>query len=142
MFMNKINLGRVLLGGLLAGFIINVGEFVLNGILLRPHIEADMKRMNLTPPGNGFAALAIGLTFIFGILAVLLYALSRSRLGPGPKTALVMALILWFCVYAYSGTINMMVISVSPKLILMILGWGMIEYLVGVLAGAALYKET
>jgi len=140
--MNKINLARVLLGGLLAGFIINVGEFVLNGILLRPHIQADMKRMNLTPPGNGFAALAIGLTFIFGILAVLLYALIRSRLGPGPKTALVMALILWFCVYAYSGTINMMVISVPPKLILMILGWGMIEYLVGVLAGAALYKET
>ena len=142
MFMNKINLGRVLLGGLLAGFIINVGEFVLNGILLRPHIEADMKRMNLTPPGNGFAALAIGLTLIFGVLAVLLYALIRSRLGPGPKTALVMALILWFCVYAYSGTINMMVISVPPKLILMILGWGIIEYPVGVLAGAALYKET
>ena len=124
--MTKINFPRVLLGGLLAGFIINAGEFILYGILLRPHIEADMKRMNLTPPGNGFAALAVALTFIFGIVAVLVYAMIRSRLGPGPKTALVIALILWFCVYAYSGTVNMMLISVPPKLILMILAWGIV----------------
>src|SRR5262252_5068260 len=141
MFMNKINLGRVLLGGLLAGFIINVGEFVLNGILLRPHIEADMKRMNLTPPGNGFAALAVGLTFIFAIVAILIYAMARARFAPGPKTALLVALILWFCLYAYSGTINMLLINVPPRLILMILAWGIVEYPLGILTGAALYKE-
>ena len=139
--MNKINLRRVLLGGIVAGLIINAGEFILNGIWLRPHIEADMKRMNLTPPGNGFAVLAVALTFAFAMLAVLLYAMIRSRLGPGPKTALVIALILWFCVYAYSGTVNMMLISVPPRLILMILAWGMVEYPLGVLAGAALYKD-
>ena len=32
--MNRINMGRVLIGGLLAGLIINIGEFILNGILL------------------------------------------------------------------------------------------------------------
>ena len=36
--MSRINLGRVAIGGLLAGFIINVGEFILNGVLL----EEDM----------------------------------------------------------------------------------------------------
>jgi hypothetical protein len=140
--MSKINFGRVLLGGIVAGIVLNIGEFVLNGIILGPHIEADMKRMGLTPPGNGFAALAVTLTFIFGILAVLLYALIRARLGPGPKTALIIALILWFCLYAYSGTINMLLINVPPKLILMILGWGLIEYPAGILSGAALYKES
>ena len=35
----------------------------------------------------------------------------------------------------------MLLISVSPKIILMILGWGLIEYPLGILAGAALYKE-
>ena len=139
--MNKINFGRVLLGGMVAGLILNIGEFVLNGIILGPHIEADMKRMNLIPPGKGFAALAITLTFVFGILAVLLYAMMRARLGPGPKTALLTALILWFCLYAYSGTINMLLINVPPKLILMILAWGIVEYPVGILVGAALYKE-
>jgi hypothetical protein len=140
--LNKINLGRVLLGGFVAGLILNIGEFVLNGIILGPHIEADMKRMNLTPPGNGFAALAVLLTFVFGIVAVLLYAMMRARLGPGPKTALLTALILWFCLYAYSGTINMLLINVPPKLILMILAWGLVEYPIGILAGAALYREA
>ncbi len=140
--MSKINFGRVLLGGIVAGLLINVGEVVLNGIILRPHIEADLKRMGLTPPGTGFGLLAVGLTFIFGILAVLLYAMIRSRLGPGPKTALILALVLWFCLYAYCGTINMLLISVPPKIILMILGWGLIEYPLGILAGAALYKEA
>jgi len=140
--MNKINPGRVLLGGIVAGIILNVGEFLLNGIILRPHIEADMKRMGLTPPGNGFAVLAITLTFILGILAVLLYAVIRARLGPGPRTALLTALILWFCVYAYSGTVNMLLINVPRKLILMILGWGLLEYALGLLAGAALYRES
>ena len=140
--MNKINFGRVLLGGFVAGIILNLGEFVLNGIILGPHIEADMKRMNITPPGSGFAALAVTLTFVFGILAVLLYAMIRARLGPGPKTALLTALILWFCLYAYSGTINMLLINVPPKLILMILAWGLVEYPIGILAGAALYREA
>jgi len=140
--MNKINLGRVLLGGFVAGLILNIGEVVLNDLILGPHIEADMKRMGLTPPGVGFAVLAVGLTFIFGIIAILIYAMMRPRLGPGPKTALLTALILWFCLYAYSGTINMLLINVPPKLILMILGWGLVEYPLGILAGAALYKES
>ena len=139
--MNRINLGRVLLGGLVAGLILNIGEFVLNDLILGPHIEADMKRMGITPPGSGFAVLAVVMTFVFGVLAVLLYAMIRPRLGPGPKTALIIALILWFCLYAYSGTINMLLINIPPKLILMILGWGLIEYPLGILAGAALYKE-
>jgi hypothetical protein len=139
--MNKINYRRVLLGGIVAGLIINIGEVVLNDIILRPHIEADMKRMNITPPGNGFAALAVTLTFVFGIVAVLIYTMMRARLGPGPKTALLTALILWFLLYAYCGTVNMLLINVPPKLILMILAWGIVEYPLGILVGAALYRE-
>ncbi|MFN2576526.1 MAG: hypothetical protein ABR607_02435 [Pyrinomonadaceae bacterium] len=138
----SINLNRVLLGGFVAGIVINIGEFFLNGILLHDQMQADMKRMNLTPPGTGFGLLALGLTFIFGVVAVLLYAMIRLRLGPGPKTALIVALVLWFCLYVYSGTINMMLISVPPKIILMILAWGLVEYPLGILAGAALYKES
>jgi hypothetical protein len=57
--LNKINLARVLLGGSVAGLIICIGESVLNGIILAPRIEADMKRMQLSPPGYGTAALAV-----------------------------------------------------------------------------------
>ena len=140
--MGKINFGRVLMGGLVAGLVMNIGEFVLNGVILHSQMEADFKRMNLTPPGNSFVALAVGLTFVFGIVAVLLYAMIRSRLGPGPKTAIVTALIVWFCICAYGGTINMILISVPPNIIVMVIAWCLVEYIVGILAGAALYKES
>jgi hypothetical protein len=32
--MKKINMGRVLLGGLIAGVVLNIGEFLLNGVVL------------------------------------------------------------------------------------------------------------
>lgn len=139
--MNKINFRRVLLGGFVAGVIINAGEVLLNGIILREHIEADMRRMQITPPGNGFAALAIVLTFIFAVIAILIYAMARARFGPGPQTALLVALLLWFCVYAYSGTVNMLLINVPPRLVTLVLAWGFVEYPLGIFAGAALYKE-
>ena len=140
--MGKINFGRVLLGGLVAGLVINVGEFLLNGVVLHSQMEADFKRMNLTPPGNSFVALAVGSTFVFGIVAVLLYALIRPRLGPGPKTAIVTALILWFGIAAYSGTLNMILLSVPTNIMVMVIAWCLVEYILGILAGAALYKET
>ena len=121
---------------------LNVGEVVLNGFLLRDRMLADMERMNLTPPGNGFVAVAVGLTFVFGIVAVLLYAMIRSRLGPGPRTAIVTALILWFCICAYSGTINMILLAIPANIILVVIPWCLVEYIVGTLVGAALYKET
>ena len=139
--MNKINFRRVLLGGAVAGIIISAGETLLNGVILREHIEADMQRMHITPPGNGFGALAIALTFVFAVIAILIYAMARARFGPGPQTALLVALLLWFCLYAYCGAVNMLLINVPPKLIAMILAWGLIEYPLGILAGAALYKE-
>ena len=49
---------------------------------------------------------------------------------------------IWFLVYAYSGTFNMMMISIPPNIILMVLAWGLVEYVLGILAGAALYQET
>ena len=40
----KINFGRVLLGGLVAGFILNVGEWVLNGIVLAKDMQEFFKK--------------------------------------------------------------------------------------------------
>jgi hypothetical protein len=136
--MSKINFGRVLLGGLVAGVVLNFFEFLLNGVVLHNQMEGDFKRMNLTPPGTGFVIYAVVGTLMFGVVAVLLYAIIRTRLGPGPRTAILTAVILWFCIYAYAGVINMMLINIPANVILFILGWGVVEYSAGLLAGAAL----
>jgi len=139
---HKVNFGRVLLGGLVAGLVLSIGEYLLNGVILAKQMEADLRRMNLTPPGGSFVMAAIVLTFVLGIVVVLLYAMIRPRLGPGPKTAIITAVIVWFCIYVYAGILNLVLISVPVKFIVIAMVWGLVEYILGALAGAALYKEA
>ncbi|MBW3660918.1 MAG: diaminopimelate decarboxylase, partial [Gemmatimonadetes bacterium] len=43
--MGTIDRGRVILGGLVAGVVLNVGEYVLNGLLLRERWDAAMTEL-------------------------------------------------------------------------------------------------
>jgi hypothetical protein len=47
--MGGINWGRVILGGLLAGILINVFEFILNGIILAKDWEAALLTRGIQP---------------------------------------------------------------------------------------------
>lgn len=138
----KINVGRVLLGGLVAGIILTVGEMVLNDVVLRTQMKAFFTTHNFTEPAPSFMFVAIGLTLLLGIVIVFGYASIRARFGPGPKTAIIAALFAWFGVYLYSGMINGMLFGVPTNMILLVLAWGLVEYIIAALAGAALYKEA
>jgi hypothetical protein len=77
-----------------------------------------------------------------GIVLVLGYACIRTRLGPGVKTAIVAGLFAWFGVYFYSGIINSVFLGIPGGTIIMLLVWGLVEYALGAIAGAWLYKEA
>jgi chromate transport protein ChrA len=81
------------------------------------------------------------MTFLLGIMIVWVYALIRTKLGPGPKTALMAGFVGWFCVYFYAGVLNGTLFGVPPFLMGVGLTWGLAEYLLGAIAGAWLYKE-
>ena len=138
----NINWGRVLPGGLLAGVVLNVGEVILNDVLLGKQMQEVLARMGIAPPGGSFVAVAVTLTFVQGILLVLLYALIRPRLGPGVKTAIVAGLIMWFGIYVYSGIINGMILGVPFNWMLLAIVWGLVEYVAAAIAGAWVYKEA
>jgi hypothetical protein len=140
--MSKINYGRVILGGLLTGLIINVGEFLLNEVIFVKQMEEMVRRLNITRPGVTFISVAIIMTFLVGIVIVFVYAMIRTRLGPGPKTAIVAGLVGWFCIYFYAGILNGTLFGVPPTLMAAGLVWGLAEYVVGAVAGAWLYKES
>jgi len=141
--MSKINVGRVIIGGLVTGFILNVGEWVLNGILLKKDMEEFFRRCGFPPdPGPKFLVIAIAITFVLGIVIVLGYAAIRPRFGAGPKTAIIAALFAWFGVYLYQNVIAVGLGIVPPKLVMIALAWGLVEYILATLAGAALYKEA
>jgi len=84
--MSKINWGRVFLGGLVAGVVINAFEFVISGMLLAPQWEEAMKALGREMP-SGAIGLFVLSGFLTGIAIIWLYAAARPRFGPGPKTA-------------------------------------------------------
>lgn len=139
--MNNINFGRVILGGLVAGLILNLGEFLLNEVIFVKQMEEMFQRINVPRPGPTFIATAIGITFLLGIVIVWLYAMIRPRFGPGPKAAIIAALVIWFCVYFYCGILNATLFGLSTALLLTGLVWGLVEYALAALAGAWLYRE-
>jgi hypothetical protein len=138
----NMNFGRVFLGGLLAGLILNIGEFLLNEKVLKSQMEAFLTAHNFKHPGSNFIIIAVVMTFILGIVAVWLYALIRPRLGPGPKAAIVAALILWFGIYLYSGIINGVLFAIPTNALLIGIVWGLVEYIIATIAGAWAYREA
>jgi hypothetical protein len=84
--MGKINWNRVILGGLVAGVIINIFEFALHGFVLAQDMDAAVRALGREVGGRELLMfLAWG--FLVGIFAVWLYAAIRPRYGAGPKTA-------------------------------------------------------
>lgn len=139
--MSNINFGRVILGGLLAGLILNIGEFLLNGYVLGSQMKAFMTTHNFAEPGTHFMVIAVGLTFVMGIVVVLGYACIRPRLGAGVKTAIIAGLFGWFGVYFYSGIVNGVLFGIPMGTMCMVIVWGLVEYAIAAVAGAWLYKE-
>ena len=139
--MNNINFGRVILGGLVAGLILNIGEFLLNEVVFVKQMEAMFSRLNTPRPGGSFIATAVGITFLLGIVIVWIYAMIRPRFGPGAKTAIIAAFVAWFCVYFYCGILQATLFGLPASFMLIGMVWGIIEYILAAVAGAWLYKE-
>ena len=140
--MNKINFARVLLGGLVAGLVMNVGEFVLNDMVLKAQMETFFTRLNLPRPAGSFIAVAVILTFVMGVVLVWIYAAMRPRLGPGPKTAICAGVIGWLFACFYCGIINAIILQVPTNFMVIAIVWCFFEYTVAAIAGAWLYKEA
>jgi hypothetical protein len=139
--MNNINFGRVILGGLVAGLILNIGEFLLNEVLFVQQMEEMFRRMNMPRPGGAFIGTAIGITFLLGIVIVWIYAMIRPRFGAGPKTAVIAGFVAWFCVYFYCGILQSTLFGIPATMMLIGMIWGIVEYILAAVAGAWMYRE-
>jgi hypothetical protein len=139
--MGRINMGRAIVGGLLAGLLINVSEFVLNTFVIAQDMEAATKAMGLPPLNNTMIMGFVVLGFLLGIATVWLYGAIRPRFGPGVSTAVTAALAVWFLAYAYP-TAFMMILHIYPRKTMAIgLVWGLAEIVIAGVAGAWAYTE-
>ena len=93
--MAPINTGRVAAGGMLAGVVANVCDITWNMTLT----QADMVDISTRLGASADATTAMAavpwilVDFVLGLVIVWTYAAIRPRFGPGPKTALLAALV-------------------------------------------------
>ena len=94
--MGKINLQKVIVGGLIAGVVLNIVDFVLFGVVLKDQMAAAMTALNRPAMTNAQVPWFVVLDFVAGVFLVWLYAAIRPRFGAGPATAAKAGVAAWF----------------------------------------------
>jgi len=141
--MGKINVGRVVLGGIVAGIVFNIFGGLVDGWLLMPRWTAGLKVLG----HSGFTAkqaIAYNLLgFAFGLTAVWIYAAIRPRFGAGMKTAVYAGIALWIVGFLLPNSAFMYISHLFPRGLTAYTTLGaLVEVLAAMVAGAALYKES
>ena len=141
--MTSINTGRVITGGLVAGAVANVVDFVTNNYVLAADWQAWAAAHNIDPAAFTAAPVAVMwvlVDFAFGLLLVWTYAAMRPRFGPGVQTAVFAGLVIYLApTLVLAGFTVMGLLSTA----LFVEGScaAAVSTFGGAIAGAALYKE-
>lgn len=139
--MGRINVGRLVLGGIVASVVIFLIEAAMGPTYMADMIRA-MQAHNLSMPSA--AAGAVGgalLSLLMGFGLVFFYAAARPRFGAGVKTAVIVA--VGYFVFAYlAGLIGYGLMGLYPTDLLVRWGvQGFVELTLASIAGAWLYRE-
>ena len=140
--MAHTNRGRVILGGLLAGVVINLVEFVTNGVVLKDSWGQAMAALGKPANMSSGAIVMFNIWgFLLGIGAVWIYAAIRPRYGAGPSTAIRAGVAAWALAVLLADLSNYP-LGLFPARLLVITGIvALFEIAVATVAGAWLYKE-
>ncbi len=130
-----------ILGGILAGLIMNVSGVVLGHAVLGEEYIGAMRSHMASPPSIVTVVKNIGLRLGFGLLAVFLYAGFRPRFGPGPKTAVVAGVVLWLAVHLPAAIALSNFGILTGWRLWVDLAWTLAEACVATVAGAWIYRE-
>lgn len=139
--MGKINFTRLVIGGLAAGLVVNLGEFILNGIILADDLEALRSGMGLGPPRTVDLVAGLFIIFGYGLGLNWVYVAIRPRFGPGPKTAVIAGLTFWFFAHFLFLTSVLANGMFTVRLTVISILWGVFEGPLAGLVGASLYRE-
>jgi hypothetical protein len=139
-----INTQKVLIGGIAAGVVMNVIDFISYKFILGARMMAESEAFK---PGMSQAMMTssamisnIVMDLVLGILLVWTYAAIRPRFGPGMKTATYVAVLFWILAGIFlSGYLHMGMMSSG-------LWWtfafiGLVNFWVSAWVGARLYSE-
>ena len=140
--MERINMGRVILGGIVAGIVADVLGTIVDGMILAPQWAEGMKALG-RPDFSVNQIIAFNIIGLaYGILAIWVYAAIRPRYGAGPKAAVAAGMAVWVAGVllpnaGFMGAAGLF----STNLTAMTTAAGVVEWALAAVAGAALYKE-
>ena len=140
--MGKINLNRVILGGIVAGIVIDLFEWVTNGVILQSQwadVMTGLGKSGVISIKQILAFNAWGLAV--GILTVWAYAAMRPRLGAGARTGALAGLLIWATAYVLGGAAPVILHILPIGLMATTLAVGLVEAIVAGCVGAYFYKE-
>ena len=140
----RINVARIVSSGLLAGAVIIALNVVAQAVLS----ERVQHEMNAWMPGaadrmqTGGAAVPAGIAMklVIGIVLVWLYAAARPRLGPGPKTASLIALAVWLLAAIFFSDFPLTGM-ISWATYVQLEALQLVAFLAAAWVGARLYRE-
>jgi hypothetical protein len=141
--MSKISVGRLILGGIVAGIVANLLDYLVDGVLLGPMWNHQLETWG-RGPFSGSQILWFQLFgIIIGLVAIWIYVGIRPRFGPGVKTAIYAGIAVWIIAILVPNFALMWVPHFfSGHLTLYTSIGGLFESVIGTIAGAALYKEA
>ena len=139
-----INTQKVVLGGIAAGVVMNVIDWVVNMFILgaRMKAESDAFKPGMADSmmsGSTMASYII-MDLVLGIALVWTYAAIRPRFGPGMKTATYAAVLFWILAGIFlSGYLHMGMMSMGLWFAFAL--FGLVNFLVSAWVGARVYSE-
>jgi len=140
--MGKINWGRVVLGGLLTGVVLNVVDFAMYGKWLAGDFAAAFQALGKPGATDNLIPLFVVLDFVYGVGLLWVYAAIRPRFGAGVKTAVIAGAAVWFFVSLLRAVGEAPMGLFPQKLYTIPSIVTLIEYAVGTVVGAYVYKEV
>jgi hypothetical protein len=140
--MGTINIGRLMLGGIVAGIVADILGYIVDGVILASQWADGMRALGKAEFSVGQNVVFDIIGLFYGILIVWLYAAIRPRYGAGPTTAVYAGLAVWVAGALLPNAAIMWVAGLFPtNLTVMTTAAAVVEFVVAALAGAVLYQE-
>jgi hypothetical protein len=133
---------RIVVGGLLAGLVLNIGETILNVPVIGAEFDAATQRLGLPAMSGATVGVFVAMCFGLGIFATWLYAAIRPRFGAGAGTALIAGIAIWLLVSVWANLSAAAMGLFPTRLLAIVTVWQAIEIPLATLAGAWYYREA
>ena len=142
-----INTSKVIVGGLAAGVVMNILDFIMNGVLFADQMK---EAMNNFKPGMGDAMATMDgttiagfviLDLVIGMVLAYTYAAMRPRFGAGAKTSIITAILYW--IFGSIISVNFLMMGMMSSGLWISFGLAyLVCLIIASLVAGALYSEN